>query len=320
MIIFMSLTSVMSDAVFFTALTVISLDVVAIGTVFLYEYLYYKFYYYYFEIDKAEIRKGVVAVATGHVRYVRIQNIFVDQDILDRIFGLYDVHYETAGETSGFYSHVDGLNKENADKLIAFLNERVSNKDFRDAISNEKDQNIVATGNIDKDQATFDRKNVPIDKKVISSMVITSLAQFAGYAVILFYMVYKILQDNDITISTLGVPLAIFIGLPILSTIGTYIWAKIWYQNFYFKFGEEGGMIRSRVIAESSSYLYYDRIQNINVSQGIVDRLLGINKLVIETAAEGTKSKSLYIPGLLKENAETLKSFLLEKSKKYRSV
>lgn len=128
------------------------------------------------------------------------------------------------------------------------------------------------------------------------------------------------MSDNSITINTLRIPLAIFIGLPILLTIGTYIWAKIWYQNFYFKFGEEGGMIKSRVIAESNSYLYYNRIQNINISQGIVDRLLGINKLVIETAAEGTKSKSLYIPGLLKENAETLKSFLLEKSKKYRSV
>ncbi|HEY4475377.1 MAG TPA: PH domain-containing protein, partial [Candidatus Paceibacterota bacterium] len=73
-----------------------------------YEYLYYRLYYYNFESDSAEIRKGVISRATGHVRYDRLQNIYVDQDVLDRIFGLYDVHYETAGEKSGFYSHVDG--------------------------------------------------------------------------------------------------------------------------------------------------------------------------------------------------------------------
>lgn len=191
LILFMSLTTKMSDAIFFTVLIVTSFNIVAIGTVFLYQYLYYKFYYYDFKADKAEIRKGVIAIATGHVRYERIQNIFVDQDVLDRIFGLYDVHYETAGETSGFYSHVDGLNKENADKLIAFLNERVSNKDFAAPITDENGRNAIATENINKDQAILSRENLPIDKKVISSMVITSLAQCSGYTAIFFIWCIK---------------------------------------------------------------------------------------------------------------------------------
>ncbi len=82
----------------------------------IYEYYYYKLYYYNFAEDRAEIRKGVISRATGHVHYERLQNIYIDQDFLDRIFRLYDIHYETAGKTSDFYSHVDGLNKINADK------------------------------------------------------------------------------------------------------------------------------------------------------------------------------------------------------------
>lgn len=103
-------------------LTVIVLDLIATS---IYHYLYYKLYYYNFTDEGAEIRKGVVSRQTGHVQYDRIQNIYIDQDFLDRIFGLYDIHYETAGEKSAFYSHVDGLNKENAEKLVAFLSKRV---------------------------------------------------------------------------------------------------------------------------------------------------------------------------------------------------
>lgn len=108
----------------FAIVIAILVDIFAIGGVIYYQYLYYKLYYYNFEDDSAEIKKGVVSVSTGHVRYGKIQNIFVDQDIFDRILGLYDVHYETAGETSGNYSHVDGMEKENADKLKDFLMEK----------------------------------------------------------------------------------------------------------------------------------------------------------------------------------------------------
>ena len=41
----------------------------------IYQYLYYKYYYYNFEGREAEIRKGVVSRATGHVQYRKIQNI-----------------------------------------------------------------------------------------------------------------------------------------------------------------------------------------------------------------------------------------------------
>jgi len=93
-------------------------------SIFIYEYYYYKLYYYNFTNEGAEVKKGVITVATGHIRYDRLQSIYIDQDLLDRIFGLYNIHYETAGEKSGFYSHVDGLPKESADKLVNFLKEK----------------------------------------------------------------------------------------------------------------------------------------------------------------------------------------------------
>lgn len=96
---------------------------IAIFTV-VYEYFYYKLYRYDFGAEQIMVRKGVIARETGYAKYNRLQNIYVTQGIMDRIFGIYDVHFETAGETSNTYSHVHGLMKNEADKLLEFLNSR----------------------------------------------------------------------------------------------------------------------------------------------------------------------------------------------------
>lgn len=87
-----------------------------------YQYFYYKTYFYDFSSEGAKISKGIFKRSTGYVTYDKILNIYLDQDPLDKMFGLYDAHFETAATESGSYSHVDGLDKENAEKLIYFLN------------------------------------------------------------------------------------------------------------------------------------------------------------------------------------------------------
>lgn len=92
--------------------------------VYIYEYYYVKRYYYKFSDSEVTITRGVFKRETGNVLYKRIQNISMDQDFFDLVLGLYDVHFETAGEIFGIYTHIDGLNKENAEKLLNFLKER----------------------------------------------------------------------------------------------------------------------------------------------------------------------------------------------------
>lgn len=70
----------------------------------------------------------------------------------------------------------------------------------------------------------------------------------------------------------------------------------------------------------ATGHVRYARIQNIDISQVAIERLLGICCLVIETASAGTSLVEITIPGLKKENAEKLKNFLLEKSKKHQTI
>ena len=63
------------------------------------------------------IKKGIFSRNEITLPINRLQDVYVDQDILDRIFGLYDVHVSSATVISGNLSHIDGLNKENSDAV-----------------------------------------------------------------------------------------------------------------------------------------------------------------------------------------------------------
>ncbi|MDP4010132.1 MAG: PH domain-containing protein [Candidatus Shapirobacteria bacterium] len=286
--------------------------------IFIYEYLYYKSYYYNFEEDRAEITKGVISRSTGNIRYDRLQNIYVDQDFWDRIFGLYDVHYETAGETSGFYSHIDGLSKESADKLVAFL----VGKSNRDNQPNQSFNSRIIQPNTSQ-QISENILNNNISNEEISSNIyklspaiiwINALSTTGFGLLVTFYLVMQfgitlfIYEHSNI----LNIIL-LYLALIVVIFLASYIHAFIWYKNFFFNFSKDKGEIRTGVISRSVSFLYYNKIQNINIRQGIIGRLLDIYNISIETAGESSGSR-LNLPGFSRQDAQSIKNFLLEKS------
>lgn len=318
--------NVSSSAVFYGVIIFVAYLILSeIGSI-IYEYLYYKYYYYDFREESAEIRKGVITQATGIVRYERIQNIFVDQDFLDRVLGLYDVHYETAGERSQFYSHVDGLDKENSDALVKFLNERVGKGgSFTDTISKGAIPEMPIKPNIQNISGMpiapeLSRANLPMSRDVIKSSMITHfllllfLIPFAWPFFGFFFAIPLFL---------LPAPIALFIGFALvvffIAVIGflIYKYNTIWFENYNYVFGNEKGEITSKVIGQSMQYLYYDRIQNINITQGVLDKIWDLYVVAIQTAGE---MGMIGMVGLKKNEADKLKNFLLEKAKKYKGL
>lgn len=84
---------------------------------YVYEVFYMKYYFYDLIQKNLIIKKGVFSRNEITLPINRLQDVYVDQDILDRIFGLYDVHVSSATIISGNLSHIDGLNKENSDAI-----------------------------------------------------------------------------------------------------------------------------------------------------------------------------------------------------------
>ena len=82
-----------------------------------YECLYWKRYFYDVEGPNLVIRKGVIARREITIPFNRITDVYVDQDILDALFGLYDVHVSTPTEQSGRFAHIDGVGKAGSQRL-----------------------------------------------------------------------------------------------------------------------------------------------------------------------------------------------------------
>jgi len=90
-----------------------------------YEIFYFKSYYYSDNSEILVLRKGVLTITEVTVPYEKIQNIFVNRDMFDRVFGLYDVHLSTVGKISQMELHIDGISKKNSEDLKTLLSRRV---------------------------------------------------------------------------------------------------------------------------------------------------------------------------------------------------
>lgn len=88
---------------------------------YFYQLWYYAVYFYDLTPDYIVIKKGPITPKEITIPYERIQDVYVDQDLLDRIFGLYDVHLSSATASSGMEAHMDGVEKQAADGLRALL-------------------------------------------------------------------------------------------------------------------------------------------------------------------------------------------------------
>ncbi len=95
---------------------------------YLYQRWYYAVYFYDLSPDYIIIKKGPITPHEITIPYERIQDVYVDQDLLDRMFGLYDVHLSSATISSGMAAHIDGVEKAAADGLRASLLKTVSER------------------------------------------------------------------------------------------------------------------------------------------------------------------------------------------------
>ena len=94
---------------------------------YIYEIFYFKSYYYADNNEILILRKGVIGTRALTIPYNKTQHLFVDQDLFDKIFGLYDVHIASASGV-GMSIHIDGLKKEYANAFKDYLRSKIIEK------------------------------------------------------------------------------------------------------------------------------------------------------------------------------------------------
>lgn len=91
-----------------------------------YQIFYFASYFYDMDDENFVIRKGVVAKREINLPFSKITDVYVDQDVLDVLFGLYDVHISTPTTSSGQFAHIDGLNRKGAMELKKLILDRIN--------------------------------------------------------------------------------------------------------------------------------------------------------------------------------------------------
>lgn len=70
----------------------------------------------------------------------------------------------------------------------------------------------------------------------------------------------------------------------ILGIIFAYLWAHLYWSHYHFDVGIEKITITRGVIGKRIINIPYERVQNINIFRGVLDRIMGIYSIQIETA------------------------------------
>lgn len=128
LVFFLSLKPESSGLLGIATIGILVLMFIIILAVYLYQRWYYAVYFYDLTPDYIVIKKGPITPREITIPYERVQDVYVDQDLLDRFFGLYDVHLSSATISSGMEAHIDGVEKPAADGLRAMLLQTVSER------------------------------------------------------------------------------------------------------------------------------------------------------------------------------------------------
>ncbi|MEX2514752.1 MAG: PH domain-containing protein [Candidatus Paceibacterota bacterium] len=113
-----------------------------------------------------------------------------------------------------------------------------------------------------------------------------------------------------------GLTLAITIALFLLVIVYSVLWVR-WY---YYEVAPDEFKKEYGVISKSYTSIPYSRIQNVNIERSLLERMLGISTLQIQTAGTGMIQAEGRVPGIEKDTAEEVREAILSKSRSGRQA
>ncbi|MES2014787.1 MAG: PH domain-containing protein [Patescibacteria group bacterium] len=267
---------------------------------------YIRHYYYDVNENFITIKKGVFAPAEIHVQYSKIQDVYVDQDILDRIMGLYDVHIASATATSAIEAHIDGVEKGSADGLKDLLLGKLRGMNTSETVPTMSENS--APNSVVHLTEEVSSKGYPILGRWLALQAIGCfIAACLMPGLLLFYFMIPGKNSNTSLMALLGIHggtlFALWFVAATLYFVLSFSYQVFWRNTFSFNFLPEYLVLRRGVISRQETHLPYRSVQDVAVSQTIFERMFGLATVRIENAAAPVMigktmvSSALRIPG-----------------------
>jgi uncharacterized protein len=93
--------------------------------------------------------------------------------------------------------------------------------------------------------------------------------------------------------------------------LAAWWWPRARYRRWRYQVAEDALELRHGVVRRIHSAIPYFRVQHIDVTQGPVERAVGLARLVVHTASAGTDAT---IPGIAAGEAEGLRRLILARA------
>lgn len=312
------------------------LFLVITGIYAIYVSYYIKTYHYSDDGDFLTIKKGVFAPTEIHVQYMKMQDVYVDQDILDRIMGLYDVHISSATYSSGMEAHIDGVEKAAAEGLKNLFLGKIKRSTHPSSISEDAGQ-IQTQASGSSDQSRTVHFSSPISNETyglssdwwVSEIVKLALGAVTTPILVSFWFYFAITEEAAMTSGGWRSVFYIWLAVFVLFVLYRSIYLFLWKHHYKYNFGDEYIYMKIGVLSISEKNMGYNTIQDVKVNQSFIDRIFGVADLVIENASPGMPmnignrkvpvgANGIVIEGLslvdAKKIAEEMKKVILNKA------
>jgi len=111
----------------------------------------------------------------------------------------------------------------------------------------------------------------------------------------------------------------VLIGMLVLIIIFGEIYAQLAYANWKYEFTDRELKLERGIIWKRYSNVPYERVQNVDITRGIIARIFGFSTVNIQTAGYsgyqrgGRAVSEGYIPGVDMHTAEKIREFVMHK-------
>ena len=267
---------------------------------------YIRNYFYESEPNYLTIRKGVFTSAEIHVPYHKIQDVYVDQDFLDRLMGLYDVHIASATAGSAIEAHIDGVEKEAADGLKNLLLSKIQGGPGNMTSTNADGITSPMQANTNnKVVLNLSKKMSSAEYPITSAWWVGSIAGSIFRSIITaLVLVAAITKDDGFESFTITFAVIVLVAMLVWNIIKLGLFVK----NYKFEFTPEYLYLKNGIFSMSETHMPYNTIQDVSINQSFINRMFGIYTVVIENAVGGGKAIALI--GLSKQSAEEISQTL----------
>jgi uncharacterized membrane protein YdbT with pleckstrin-like domain len=174
-------------------------------------------------------------------------------------------------------------------------------------------------------------KNYPIQRLWVFKSILGSL--FTLIFVVVYFLISSRLISDDTEMNLFAIRIfGPYVILALGFAIFYFIVTALRRANFHYFIEEKFLTLKQGILSKQQRHIPYGVIQNLFVKQDLFDRIFGLASLTIENASQGagvlavpqrrqeiemvgSSGNKVSIPGLTKQNAETLKEIVLQKMK-----